>query len=168
MIGSAATRICFGGYLFVAAWLILARILRQRYPILIPHSMTHLIHSPFRRMVQPLYKYPQRLAIKTGLTVLDIGPRSRTYTRAPAKAVGPDGKIVALDIEDRVIRHIQKRIRKSEMANIEVYPGDARSLKFPNALFEAIYGIAFFGEIPDRCQALVSSIVCLFREARWR
>ena len=159
MIGSVATRICLGGYLFVAAWLILARIIRQRYPIPIPHFMIHLIDSPFRRMVQPLHKYPKRLGIKTGLTVLEIGPRSGTYTRAPAKAVGPDGKIVALDIEDRVVRHVQKRIRKSERANIEVHQGDARSLIFPNA---------FFGEIPDRCQALVSSIVCLFREARWR
>jgi ubiquinone/menaquinone biosynthesis C-methylase UbiE len=154
MSGLQYLRICLGGILFVLAWLILARIVRQRYPFPIPHFMIHLIDNPFRRMVQPLHKYPERLGIKPGMKVLEIGPGSGTYTLAAAEAVGPGGKIIAVDIEDRVVQHIQRRIEKNDVNNIEILQGDAQSLDFPPDSFDAIYGITVFGEIPDRGKAL--------------
>jgi cyclopropane fatty-acyl-phospholipid synthase-like methyltransferase len=154
MNSSVITWICLGSFVFVFAWLILARIIRQRYPFPIPHFMIHLIDNPFRRMAQPLHKKPERLGIKIGMTVLEIGPGSGTYTLAAAETVGPDGKIVAVDIEDRVVQHVQRRIEKTGVTNIEVYQGDAQSLDFPTASFDAIYAITVFGEIPDRGKAL--------------
>jgi len=154
MSGSALIRICVGSFVFLFIWLILVRIIRQRYPFPIPHFMIHLIDNPFRRMVQPLHKKPERLGIKLGMTVLEIGPGSGTYTLAAAKTVGPQGKIIAIDIEDRVVQHIQRRIVKTGVTNIEVLQGDAQSLDFPPATFDAIYAITVFGEIPDRGKAL--------------
>jgi ubiquinone/menaquinone biosynthesis C-methylase UbiE len=132
----------------------MARIVRQRYPFPIPHFMIHIIDNPFRRMIQPLHKKPGRLGIKLGMTVLEIGPGSGTYTLAAAKTVGPEGKIIAVDIEDRVVQHIQRRIDKTGVTNIEVFQGDAQSLDFPPNSFDAVYAITVFGEIPDRGKAL--------------
>jgi ubiquinone/menaquinone biosynthesis C-methylase UbiE len=132
----------------------MARIVRQRYPFPIPHFMIHIIDNPFRRMIQPLHKKPGRLGIKLGMTVLEIGPGSGTYTLAAAKTVGPEGKIIAVDIEDRVVQHIQGRIDKTGVTNIEVFQGDAQSLDFPANSFDAVYAITVFGEIPDRGKAL--------------
>jgi ubiquinone/menaquinone biosynthesis C-methylase UbiE len=132
----------------------MARIVRQRYPFPIPHFMIHIIDNPFRRMIQPLHKKPGRLGIKLGMTVLEIGPGSGTYTLAAAKTVGPEGKIIAVDIEDRVVQHIQRRIDKTGVTNIEVFQGDAQSLDFLANSFDAVYAITVFGEIPDRGKAL--------------
>ena len=154
MNGTLVMMICGGSFIFVVVWLILVRIIRQRYPFPIPHFMIHVIDNPFRRMLQPLHKTPERLGLKPGITVLEIGPGSGTYTLAAAEAVVPGGKIVAVDIEDRVVRHVQRRITKLEVSNIEVHQGDAQSLDFPNASFDAIYAITVFGEFPDRGKAL--------------
>jgi ubiquinone/menaquinone biosynthesis C-methylase UbiE len=88
------------------------------------------------------------------MTVLEIGPGSGTYTLAAAKTVGPEGKIIAVDIEDRVVQHIQRRIDKTGVTNIEVFQGDAQSLDFLANSFDAVYAITVFGEIPDRGKAL--------------
>jgi ubiquinone/menaquinone biosynthesis C-methylase UbiE len=154
MTGASIMWICLGTFLFLFTWLVLVRLIRQRYPFPIPHFMIHLIDNPFRRVVQPLHKAPERLGVKPGMTVLEIGPGSGTYTLAVADAVGPSGKIVAVDIEERVVRHLQRRLQKTGVTNIEVRQGDAQSLDFSRASFDAVYAIAVFGEIPDRAKAL--------------
>lgn len=154
MNGVSIAWICLGGVLLIVGWLVLARIIRQRYPFPIPHFMIHLIDNPFRRMVQPLHKDPERLGLKQGKTVLEIGPGSGTYTLAAANTVGPDGKIVAVDIESRVVRHVERRIVEAQVTNVEVRQGDAQSLDFSPESFDAVYAIAVFGEIPDRGKAL--------------
>ena len=116
--------------------------------------MIHFIDNPMRRLVQPLHKHPELLGIKPGLTVLEIGPGSGTYTLAAAEALGPQGKIIAIDIEERVVEHIRKRIMRRRVTNIEVRQGDAQALAFDSDTFDAIYAITVFGEIPDRGRAL--------------
>lgn len=116
--------------------------------------MIHFIDNPFRRMVQPLHKHPELLGIEPGLTALEIGPGTGTYTLATAAAVGPQGKIIAIDIDERVVQHVMKRIAQHRVTNIEVHQGDAQELKFRSDSFDAIYAITVFGEIPNRGKAL--------------
>ncbi len=155
MIGELSLAwICLGVFLLILVWLLIARIIRQRYPFPIPYFMIHFIDNPIRRMVQPLHKHPEHLGIKPGLTVLEIGPGSGTYTLATAEALGPQGKIIAIDIEERVVEYVRKRIVHQRMTNIEMRQGDAQALAFESESFDAIYAIAVFGEIPDRGRAL--------------
>jgi ubiquinone/menaquinone biosynthesis C-methylase UbiE len=146
--------VCGGLLGLMILWLVIARIIRQRYHFPIPYFMVYLIDNPLRRWVQPLDKAPERLGLKPGMKVLEIGPGSGTYTLAAAKAVGPSGKIIALDIEEKIVKRLRRRVETEAIHNIEVQVGDAQSLEFDAQSFDAIYAIAVIGEIPDRLKAL--------------
>ncbi len=150
------TWFCLGSILIVATWWLLARIIRQRYPFPIPYFMIHFIDNPFRRMIQPPHKMPGRMGITPGMHVLEIGPGSGTYTLATAKAVGAGGRIVAIDIEARVVEYLKRRIAELDVANLEVQQGDAQKLEFETASFDAVYALTVYGEIPDRRKALAA------------
>ena len=154
MSASVLYWICPGVFALLLVWFFLVRMIRQRWPFPVPYFLIHLIDNPLRRLVQPLHKHPERLGTKPGLTVLEIGPGSGTYTLAAAEAVGPEGRIVAVDIDDRVVRHVRRRVEHAGLGNVEVRQGDAQSLAFPDASFDALYLIAVFGEFPDRSSAL--------------
>jgi hypothetical protein len=64
MMVPVITSICLGLVLFSLVWLLLVRVIRQRYPLPIPPFMIHLIDNTFRHMVQPMHKAPDRLRVK--------------------------------------------------------------------------------------------------------
>lgn len=154
MSGGLIATLCLGAILFITAWLILARLIRQQIHFPIPYFLVHLIDNPFRRMIQPLHKAPEELGLKPGMTVLEIGPGGGSYTLTAARHIGPGGHLVALDIESRVVAHIQKRMQQQDVGNVNAQQGDAQVLEFPAVSFDAIYAITVYGEIPDRAKAL--------------
>lgn len=56
MSGGLIATLCLGAILFITAWLILARLIRQQIHFPIPYFLVHLIDNPFRRMIQPLHR----------------------------------------------------------------------------------------------------------------
>lgn len=59
------------------------------------------------------------LQIRRGQTVADIGAGSGYYTELLSRAVGPEGKVYATDIQPEMIRLLQERIRRKRLANVE-------------------------------------------------
>ena len=53
-----------------------------------------LIHDP-RRMLGPL--------VKEGMAVLDVGPARGFFTLPLARMVGPSGKVVCVDVQERML-----------------------------------------------------------------
>lgn len=146
--------ICLGSLLVAITWLSVARLIRRRNPFPVPHFLVNIIDNPLRRLMQPLDRSPERLGLKPGMRVLEIGPGRGTYTLAAAKAIEPGGTIMAVDIEERIVAKLQKRVSIAGATNIEVRVGDAQALDFPKGVYDGIYAITVFGEIPDRALAL--------------
>jgi ubiquinone/menaquinone biosynthesis C-methylase UbiE len=65
----------------------------------------------------------QRLALKPGMVVADIGAGSGVFSRPLAKAVGPSGKVYAVDIDQKLLDHINQRARQENVANIRTVLG---------------------------------------------
>jgi SAM-dependent methyltransferase len=67
------------------------------------------------------------LAPRTGEQVLDLGCGAGTTTLALAEAVGPDGRVVGLDLSEAFIAAAQRR---EAPAHVTFVAGDAQTVEF--------------------------------------
>lgn len=65
--------------------------------------------------------------VKPGMTVADIGAGTGLFTRLFAEAVGADGKVLAVDIAQNFLDHIEKSSRESGLENIATVLASADS-----------------------------------------
>ena len=128
----------------------LVRIIRHIYKFPIPQFLTLLIDNPLRRKYfQPPDETAVRHGIESGMTVLEVGPGSGTYTLAAGRRVGATGKIVTIDIESKIIARLEGRIREEDVTNIEARVADVYALPFDDGYFDLAYMITVAGEIPE-------------------
>ena len=146
--------ICLGIPLLLVFLHTLIRIVRHIYKFPMPEFAANIIDNPFRRKIQPPDQTAIRHGIQPGMTVLDVGPGNGTYTLAAARRVGPQGKVIAIDIEPRMIARVERKIEAEGVTNIEARVADAYDLPFDDQSFDLIYMITVSGEIPDLPNAL--------------
>jgi FkbM family methyltransferase len=59
------------------------------------------------------------LAIEPGMTVVDLGAGTGYFLPHLARAVGPEGRVIALDVEPNMVAHIRERIEREGWTNVE-------------------------------------------------
>jgi len=69
--------------------------------------------------------------LKPGLTVADIGAGTGLFTRMFSDAVGKDGRVIAVDISQKFLDHIQKTTREVGQQNVETLLCNADSTELP-------------------------------------
>ncbi|MFN2226723.1 MAG: class I SAM-dependent methyltransferase [Anaerolineae bacterium] len=136
------------------AWHTLVRVIRHFYKFPIPEFLAGLIDNPWRRRVQPPDEMPRRHGIAPGMRVLEVGPGNGRYTLATARRVGTGGRVVAVDIEPRIVERVRARVAAEGVDNVEVRVADVYDLPFDDGSFDAAYMIAVIGEIPEPDRAL--------------
>jgi ubiquinone/menaquinone biosynthesis C-methylase UbiE len=70
-------------------------------------------------------KFWQLLAISPGITALDLACGAGRYTLPLAKRVGPQGKVIAVDLWADGISQLQNEARRRQMDNLETHVADA-------------------------------------------
>lgn len=65
------------------------------------------------------------LAIRPGNRIADIGCGDGFLTLRLASSVGPDGRVFAVDIDDRALGALRRRIKEDGAGNVEVIKGEA-------------------------------------------
>jgi ubiquinone/menaquinone biosynthesis C-methylase UbiE len=96
-----------------------------------PWWLCFTFDNPLRGIFQNPYSILDGY-IKPGDTVLDIGPGMGYFTLPMSKMTGEKGKVVALDIQEGMLRRLGKKIQKNNSLNIEtkLYDGDSFSLNY--------------------------------------
>ena len=88
-------------------------------------------------------------APQPGEKVMDIGCGSGTSVLALARAVGPEGRVVGVDVATESVAVAQRRIAEAGLAQASVLLGDAASQPFPPGGFDLLFsrfGVMFFPE----------------------
>jgi ubiquinone/menaquinone biosynthesis C-methylase UbiE/intracellular sulfur oxidation DsrE/DsrF family protein len=70
-------------------------------------------------------------AIEPGQTVADIGAGTGLFTRLFADAVGKEGRVIAVDIAQKFLDHIQATSREAGQRNVEIQLCKADSVELP-------------------------------------
>lgn len=94
------------------------------------------------------------LELRSGLRVADIGCGPGRLTFRIADAVGPDGEVVALDMQPRMLERVRARIAERGIANVKPLLAGAGDGKLPQGHFDRALLVTVLGEIPDRDRAL--------------
>ena len=85
--------------------------------------------NPFRRLFVP----PRRLVgpyVRAGQTAADLGCGPGYYTLALADLVGPEGKVYAVDSDERVIKVLERKADGHGCRNIDMRTSSACDLSF--------------------------------------
>jgi ubiquinone/menaquinone biosynthesis C-methylase UbiE len=130
------------------------RIVRAFYKFPMPQWMANAIDNPFRRKIQPPEETAIRHGIEPGMRVLEVGPGNGTYTLGASRRIGPEGKLITVDIESKMIERVNKRIDSEGVTNIDARVADVYDLPFEDASFDLVYMITVINEIPDIPKAL--------------
>lgn len=110
----------------------------QRFWVEAPHPL--ITRSRLRETLDPV----------PGEQVLEIGPGTGYYSLDLARAVAPDGRLDILDIQPEFLDHVMERAREAQLGNVHPTEGDAQSLPFEGATFDACVLVTVLGEIPDQ------------------
>lgn len=63
------------------------------------------------------------LGVKPGMTVCDMGCGNGYYSLKLARLVGPEGRVLGVDIQREMLQFMQERMEKAEITNIEPIHG---------------------------------------------
>lgn len=77
-----------------------------------PWWLGYLLVSPARRLLQDPHKILAPY-VREGMTVLEPGPGMGFFTLELARLVGPSGRVVALDLQPRMIERLKRRAAKA-------------------------------------------------------
>jgi O-methyltransferase/aklanonic acid methyltransferase len=83
--------------------------------------------------------------LRPGETVLDVATGRGAVLFPAAERVGPQGKVVGIDLAPAMIQETSKAIEQRKLAQVQLLTMDAEHLKFPDATFDAVLcGFALF------------------------
>lgn len=71
------------------------------------------------------------LGVKPGMTVCDMGCGNGYYTLQLAKMVGPQGRVLAVDIQPQMLELLMQRAAEADLENIEPILGQLHDPKLP-------------------------------------
>jgi SAM-dependent methyltransferase len=93
-----------------------------------PYWVQYMLISPLRRLTEP----PNRLVgpyVEPGMTVLEPGCGFGYISLPLARLVGPEGRVISVDVEPRAVARLQRRARKAGLAErIEARACEPRDL----------------------------------------
>jgi ubiquinone/menaquinone biosynthesis C-methylase UbiE len=132
----------------------IVRVIRHFYKFPMPEFLANIIDNPLRRKIQPPSEMPIRHGVQPAMTVLEVGPGNGRYTIETARRVGNTGKVIAVDIEPKMIDRVMQRAQAEGVANIEARVANVYDLPFADNVFDVVYMIAVISEIPESVRAM--------------
>ena len=125
-----------------------------------PWWLCRSFDNPLRRLFQDPEKILEPHA-KPGFTVIDVGPGMGYFTIPLLRLVGSGGKVVALDIQKRMLNALRQRAERAGLSgNLTTHLGNPGDQAMPdNADFVLIFWMIH--EVPDQRAFLSDLGACL-------
>jgi len=123
-----------------------------------PWWLGYFLANPLRRLVQK----PEKILgpyVKDGMTVMDVGSAMGFFTLPLAKLVGDRGRVIAVDLQEKMIRSLQRRAQRAGLGGrIETRICSSTSLKIDDLAGSVDVALAFavLHEMPDSAVAISS------------
>jgi len=116
-----------------------------------PFWVGYILASPLRRLIHN----PRRILgdyVKPGMKVLDIGCAMGFFSIGMAKMVGPNGHVVCVDLQDRMIQSLRRRATRAGLTErIETRVCTEHSLEIDDLTDKVDFILAFYviHEVPN-------------------
>ena len=116
-----------------------------------PWWLGYVLASPLRRLLQDPVAVVKPY-IREGMTVLEPGPGMGFFTLEMARQVGASGRVVAIDIQPRMIAGLKRRLAKAgllERADARLAPSDSLGLQDLRGKVDFALAMAVVHEMPS-------------------
>jgi ubiquinone/menaquinone biosynthesis C-methylase UbiE len=132
-------------------------------------------HYDITSRLYPVPGYPQRtqrlravqaLGLRPGANVVDIACGTGLNFSLIEQVIGPDGRIVGVDLTDAMLAQAQHRIESNDWSNIELVQADAAGFDFP-AEIDAILSTYALSHVPECRDVIAHGASALSRGGRW-
>jgi ubiquinone/menaquinone biosynthesis C-methylase UbiE len=124
----------------------------EEKPHVCPWWIGYFLLSPLRRTLQN----PDRILapyVREGMTVLEIGPGMGFFSLPLARLVGKSGRIICVDVQERMLDKLKKRAQKSGLLDrITAILTEGNSLHIEKYEDQVDFALAFsvLHEVPDQ------------------
>ena len=98
----------------------------------------------------------RELRLKAGMTVCDMGCGNGFYALRMAKRIGEQGKVLAVDIQQEMLRLLQARAESQEATNVVPVLGGVADPKLPRGEVDLILCVDVYHEFSHPVQMLES------------
>ena len=114
-----------------------------------PWWLCYSFDNPLRR----LFHDPERLLdpyVKAGMTVVDIGCGMGYFTIGLARQTGPEGKVIAVDLQQQMLEALGRRSRRAGVADrIVLHRCSKKSLGVEDSA-DFVFAFWMAHEVPDK------------------
>lgn len=133
-----------------------------------PVWVGYLLASPIRR----LFHSPASILddhLRPGMTALDLGCAMGYFSIPMAQRVGPGGRVICLDVQERMLAALRKRATKARvLSTIEPRRTAGAGLGVADLAGSVDFALAFavMHELPDQARALLELAAALAPSGR--
>jgi ubiquinone/menaquinone biosynthesis C-methylase UbiE len=117
-----------------------------------PASLSWIVDLPIRRRY--MRAVLDRVGIRPGETVLELGPGPGAFTVDAARRLAPEGQLIAVDIQPEMIAEAESRVRRAGLDNVAFHVAGADELPVEDASVDRVFLVTVLPEIPDPVRGL--------------
>jgi ubiquinone/menaquinone biosynthesis C-methylase UbiE len=128
------------------------RVLSNRRSLPCPSWLSWMVDNRFSRA--RTQRTLRQLDLSPGMHVLDAGCGPGRLTIPIAQAVGPQGSVLALDIQPEMLSLAQAKASLAAVSNIKFVLGSLGASTLPPSVFDRATLVTVLGEIPDKVAAM--------------
>ncbi len=132
-------------------------------------------HYDVTSRLYPAPGYPQRgqrlravqaLGLHRGDQVVDIACGTGLNFRLLQEQIGPEGRIVGVDLTDAMLAQAQQRIETNGWSNVRLVQADAAAFEFPSEV-DAILSTYALTQVPECREVIAHGAAALSGGGRW-
>jgi demethylmenaquinone methyltransferase/2-methoxy-6-polyprenyl-1,4-benzoquinol methylase len=132
-------------------------------------------HYDITSRLYPAPGYPQRvqrlravqaLGLRAGDSVIDVACGTGLNFPLIEEVIGPDGRIVGVDLTDAMLAQAQDRMEMNGWSNISLVQADAADFDFPTGV-DAILSTYAMTQVPECAEVIAHGAAALSAGGRW-
>lgn len=106
------------------------------------------------------------LQVRRGDLVVDVGCGTGLNFAPLQSAIGPEGRIIAVDLTDAMLDQARRRVARHGWTNVDLVQGDAAHYAFPDRV-DGIISTFALTFVPDCARVIGNGCRALAPERRW-
>lgn len=111
------------------------------------HEGAPWLDRPEREAEERPSRAIQELGLTPGMVVADFGAGSGYYTERLARAVGPSGRVLAVDLQPEMLAMVGRRASKLGLTNIELVRSTPDDPRLPSGAVDLILMVDVYHEL---------------------
>jgi ubiquinone/menaquinone biosynthesis C-methylase UbiE len=104
---------------------------QEKDPLVLPHEVRLNKRQPPKIVME-------KIGIKPGMIIGEVGAGRGRYTVQIARLIGPSGKIYANDIDRRSLQFLDRRCAQHGLTNVETILGKVAETELPRAALDIV------------------------------